>query len=204
MNKVNTEKRANSKLRFLTKTAILSAAAVLVMLFEVPLPFAPSFYKLDFSESVILMGSFAMGPLAGVVIELLKNLIKALIFGTQTGYIGEFANFLVGTSFVLTASLVYKKRHTKKNALIGMALGTLMLALVGALVNYFILIPAYVKIMGLPLDAIIDAGSAVNASITDLKTLIAFAVVPFNLVKGVICSAIAFLLYKKVSKILHF
>ncbi len=204
MNKVNTEKRANSKLRFLTKTAILSAAAVLVMLFEVPLPFAPSFYKLDFSESVILMGSFAMGPLAGVIIELLKNLIKALIFGTQTGYIGEFANFLVGTSFVLTASLVYKKRHTKKNALIGMALGTLMLALVGALVNYFILIPAYVKIMGLPLDAIIDAGSAVNASITDLKTLIAFAVVPFNLVKGVICSAIAFLLYKKVSKILHF
>lgn len=204
MNKVNTEKRANSKLRFLAKTAILSAAAVLVMLFEVPLPFAPSFYKLDFSESVILMGSFAMGPLAGVIIELLKNLIKALIFGTQTGYIGEFANFLVGTSFVLTASLVYKKRHTKKNALIGMALGTLMLALVGALVNYFILIPAYVKIMGLPLDAIIDAGSAVNASITDLKTLIAFAVVPFNLVKGVICSAIAFLLYKKVSKILHF
>ncbi len=204
MNKANTEKRANSKLRFLTKTAILSAAAVLVMLFEVPLPFAPSFYKLDFSESVILMGSFAMGPLAGVIIELLKNLIKALIFGTQTGYIGEFANFLVGASFVLTASLVYKKRHTKKNALIGMTLGTLMLALVGALVNYFILIPAYVKIMGLPLDAIIDAGSAVNASITDLKTLIAFAVVPFNLVKGVICSAIAFLLYKKVSKILHF
>ena len=89
MNKVNTEKRANSKLRFLTKTAILSAAAVLVMLFEVPLPFAPSFYKLDFSESVILMGSFAMGPLAGVIIELLKNLIKALNFAIAADELPE-------------------------------------------------------------------------------------------------------------------
>ena len=200
---MNTLNKRSKTLHYIIKIAILAAIASVIMLFEFPLWFAPGFYKLDLSETVILMGSFAMGPVAGVLIELLKNLLNILINGTTTAYVGEFANFVTGCAFVLPAALIYKYKKTFKGALCGMIVGTLSLAAVGALINYFVLIPAFSKLYKLPIDNIIEMGSKVNPLVGDLKTLVVFAVAPFNIVKGVICSILSMILYKRQSNILH-
>ncbi len=202
--KNNTINKRGNALRYIIKIAILSAIAAVVMLFEFPLPFlAPSFYELDLSEAVIMMGSFAIGPVAGVIIELLKNLINILFNGTTTAYVGEFANFVTGCAFVLPAALIYKYNKTIKGAIIGMVSGAISLAVVGGLLNYFILVPAFSNFYGLPIDAIVGMASKINPLITDLKTMIVMAVAPFNLLKGVVCSVISLILYKRISKILH-
>ncbi len=190
-------------LRTITKIAILSAIATLLMLFEFPLWFVPGFYKLDLSEAVILMGGFAMGPTAAVAIELIKNLLHLLFTGTTTAYVGEIANFVIGCAFVVPASLIYRYHKTFRFAVVSMVVGTLTLAVIGGFLNYYVLIPAYMNFYHMELDEIISAGSAVNPFVGNLKTLIAFAVVPFNLIKGILCSAINFLLYKRLSRILH-
>ncbi|MBR3966238.1 MAG: ECF transporter S component [Clostridia bacterium] len=197
------EVNMNKNLKYIVKIGILSAVAAVLMLFELPLWFAPPFYKLDFSEIPILIGSFALGPLAGVIMELLKNLLNLLMDGTTTAFVGEFANFVTGCAFVLPAALIYKHKKSLKNALVGLAVGTLSLVLVGAAMNYYILVPTFSELYHLPLENIVAMGTAVNASISDLKTLIIFAVMPFNLLKSVACSAVTLLLYKRVSKILH-
>lgn len=196
-------KKQGRALHYIIKIALLSAIAAIIMLFELPLWFAPSFYKLDISEAVILMGSFAMGPVAGVVIELLKNLLNIVLNGTTTAYVGELANFVTGCAFVLPAALMYKYQKTQKGALIGMCFGTACLAVVGSLINYFVLVPTYSSLYGLPIDSIVDMAKAVNPLIGDLKTMIAFAVAPFNLLKGIVCSVLSLLLYKRLSKLLH-
>ncbi|MBQ7821262.1 MAG: ECF transporter S component [Clostridia bacterium] len=199
----NTVNKRGASLHYIIKIAILAAISAIIMLFEFPLWFAPGFYKLDLSEAVILMGSFAMGPIAGVLIELIKNLLNILLNGTTTGYVGEFANFVTGCAFILPAAITYKYKKNIKGAVIGMILGTLSLSIAGGLMNYFVLVPAYVKMGLLPLEAIVSAASKVNSAVTDLKSMIVFAVMPFNLIKGIACSFIALLLYKRLSNILH-
>ncbi len=193
----------NQKIKYITKISVLSAIAAILMLFEFPLPFAPSFYELDLSEIAVLIAGFALGPMAGVLTELLKIALNLIMNGTDTAFVGEIANFLIGVSFVLPASIVYKHKKTLSGAIIGMAVGTVTLAIIGALINYFIMIPAYAHFFKLPMDAIIGLGSKVNPNIDSLLTLILFATVPFNLLKGVICSLATALIYKRVSPILH-
>ncbi|MBO5275211.1 MAG: ECF transporter S component [Clostridia bacterium] len=200
---MSNENKNKKRIHKITKIAVLTAIASVLMLFEFPLWFAPGFYKLDLSEAVILMGGFAMGPVSAAVIELLKNLINLLLNGTYTAYIGEFANFITGCAFVVPASLIYKYNKTIKGAIIGLVVGTLSLTVVGGLLNYFILIPAFSEFYHLPVDDIIGMGKAVNPLVGDLKTLVVFAVAPFNIVKGIICSLINLLLYKRLSKVLH-
>ena len=190
-------------IRNLTKIAILSAISAVIMLFEFPLPFAPSFYELDLSEAVILMGGFAMGPMAAVCMELLKNLLNLVINGTITAGVGELANFAIGCAFVVPASLYYKYHKTLKGAIISLVIGVSSLVIVGCFINYFVMIPAYVALANFPMNAILGMASEVNGLVNSLETMIIFAVAPFNLVKGIICSIINLLLYKRLSKILH-
>ncbi len=190
-------------LRNMTKIAILSAISAVIMLFEFPLPFAPSFYELDLSESVILMGGFAMGPLAAVIMELLKNLINFFFNGTITFGVGELANFVIGCALTVPAALIYKHKKSLKGALLGLAAGVLSLVIIGCFVNYFIMIPAYVKLANFPMEAILSMSKEANSLVNSLETLIIFAVVPFNFIKGVVCALINLLLYKRLSKILH-
>ena len=194
---------ASKSIHYVVKIAILSALAAIIMLFEFPLPFAPGFYKIDLSETVILMGGFAMGPVAAIIIEFIKNLINILLNGTTTAYVGEFANFITGCALVVPASIIYKYKKSQKGAILSLVIGTLSLALVGSLINYFVLIPAFSNFYHMELDKIVSTGSAVNPLVTDLKTLVVFAVAPFNIVKGVLCSILNLLLYKRVSKPLH-
>ena len=194
---------SKTSIRYMARIAVLTAIASVLMLLEVPLWFAPGFYKLDISEAVILMGGFAMGPGAAILIEFLKNLINILLNGTTTAYIGELANFITGCSFVVPAALIYKYHKNKKGALISMVAGSLSLMLIGSLLNYFVLIPAFSQFYNLPIENIVSMGAAVNPLVSDLKSLVVCAVAPFNLVKGIVCSTLAMLLYKRVSKILH-
>lgn len=188
-----------SKANYLTKTAILSAIAYILMLFEMPLPFAPVFLKMDFSDIPALIGSFAMGPLAGVLIELVKNLLKVMTI-TRTFGVGELGNFLVGASFVFTAGIIYRTKKDKKTALIGCLIATLVMTSVAMGFNNFVLIPAFSKVM--PIDSIIAMGSAVTDKIHDIPTLVLYGITPFNLFKGVVISAVAMLLYNGVKPLL--
>ena len=191
-----------NRIAYMAKIGVLSALAAIIMLLEFPLPFAPPFYKLDLSESVVLMAGFAMGPMAAVLTEFFKILLNLIFNGTVTAFVGEIANFFIGISFVLPAALIYKKHKTFGFALLGMATGAVSLVIVGALLNYYVMIPAYAKFM-IPMEAIVNMGNAVNPNINNLWTLILFATVPFNLLKGVVCSVLATLVYKRVSPILH-
>lgn len=197
------DRKQFSNTHYISYTAIFSAISGVLMLVEIPLFFAPGFYKLDISEMPVLICTFYLGPVAGVTAELLKVMVKLLIKGTSTAFVGDFANFVVGCSFILPASIIYHAHPGKKTAIVGMGVGTLVLTVFGSLFNGFYLIPKFAVLFGMPMDAIVAMGTKVNAAITDVWTLVAFAVVPFNLVKGVAVSALTFLLYKRISPILH-
>ena len=197
------DRKQFSNTHYISYTAIFSAISGVLMMMEIPLFFAPGFYKLDISEMPVLICTFYLGPVAGVTAELLKVMVKLLIKGTSTAFVGDFANFVVGCSFILPASIIYHAHPGRKTALVGMGVGTLVLTVFGSLFNGFYLIPKFAVLFGMPMDAIVAMGTKVNAAITDVWTLVAFAVVPFNLVKGVAVSALTFLLYKRISPILH-
>ena len=180
--------------------AIFAALASVLMLLEFPLPFiAPSFYEIDLSEIPVLIGSFIMGPVAGVIIEAVKILLILLIKGTDTAYVGELANFIIGCCFIVPASVIYKKNKTKKSALIGITIGTLLMAAAGVILNYAILIPFYVKAFGMPLDLILNMGAKINPLISNKWTFVLICVAPINIVKGFIDSLITALVYKRIS-----
>lgn len=186
---------------YLTRVAILASAAAILMLLELPVVFMPPFLKLDFSDIPEIIGAFALGPLAGCLIVLLKNVLH--LSSTQTAGIGEMANFLVGCGFVVPAAWVYRRKKNYAGAVMALAAGTVSMTLAAAAVNYWILLPLYQAALHLPLEAIITMGRAANPWIVDLKTFIVFAIVPFNLLKGAIVSLITLLVYKKISPVLH-
>lgn len=185
------------KTQALVKVGFLSATAFILMYLEFQVPLFPGFLKLDLSDIPALVASFATGPLYGVMVELIKNILHATI--TQSGGIGEIANFTVGSIFVATAGLIYHLNKTRKTALIAMAVATLVMSVSASLLNYYVFLPLYQKVMGFPMDAIIGMGKMANKRIVDLKTLIAYGILPFNLLKGFVISAITFLIYKKIS-----
>lgn len=205
------EKSANKKkketeriltTRKIAMIGVFSAIAAVLHIFDFPIFFAPEFYKLDFSEIPALVGAFAFGPVAGVMIEVCKIFLKLLIKGTSTAFVGDLANFVIGCSFILPASIIYMYRKTKKNAIAASVIGTLCMTVFGTMFNAVYLLPAFSKLYGMPLDTIVGMGSAVNGSINSVTTLVIFAVAPMNLLKGGIVSLVTMLIYKKLSPIL--
>ena len=192
--------RKKMSIQTLTKVAMLAAVAGVLMLFEFPLWFAPSFYKLDFSELAVMIGALSMGPLAGAAIEGIKILLNFVLNGTITGGVGELGNFLIGCSFVVPAAWVYRKNRTLKGMVLGMAAGTCMMVLLGSVINYFILMTVYATVFGQPLEFFVQMGNVLNPAIVDLKTLILFAVAPFNLLKGVLIGILTYFLYRKLAR----
>ena len=201
-------KRSGNRERILTtrKIALIgvfSAIAAVLHMLDFPIPFAPSFYKMDFSEIPALIGAFAFGPVAAVMIEFCKIVLKLLFKGTSTAFVGDLANFIIGCSFLLPASILYFFRKTKKNAIIGCVAGTLVMTVFGSAFNAIYLIPKFAQLYGLPLESIIEMGHAINPAINSVSTLALFAVVPMNLLKGAAVSVVTVLVYKKLSPILH-
>ena len=198
------EKRKVSPARRVSIIGISAAIAAVLHVLDFPLVIlAPEFYKLDFSELPVLLCGFYLGPSATVVCEGVKILLKLLLKGTSTAFVGDLANFVVGCSLVLPATIFYHAHKSKHSAIIGLAIGTLVMTVFGSAFNAIYLLPKFAEMFGMPLDAIVGMGTQVNAAINSVSTLVLFAVVPFNLLKGVIVSALTFLLYKRISPILH-
>ena len=181
--------------------ALLAAVAAVLQFVEFSIPVMPAFVKLDVSELPALIASFAYGPVSGVLVCLIKNLIK--LPSTSTAAVGELFNFVMGALFVGVAGFVYKRSKTRRSALIGAGAGALVMALVSVPYNYFIVYPAYVVLYHLPLEAIIGMYQAINPSMDGLLACLLTFNLPFTLFKGLLDAALCFLIYKPLSPILH-
>ena len=187
--------------RNLVMMGMLSAIAAALMYIEIPLPFlAPPFYKLDFSEVPVLMGTLLSGPVAGIVIEAIKILLHLLLKGTSTAYVGELGNFIVGVAFILPVGLIYKRKKTLKSAVLGMIMGTVCMVVAGSIMNAFVLLPLYATMYYGSMEPILAAGAAINANVNDVTTFVVLMVAPFNLLKAVLCSVLSYGIYIPVHK----
>ncbi|MDX1358327.1 MAG: ECF transporter S component [Clostridia bacterium] len=186
---------------WIVKVAMLSAVATILMYLEIPLPLVPPFLRLDFSDIPALLAGFAMGPLAGVAVLLVKNAVHAL--ASWSFLVGELANFLIGISFVLPAAVIYQRRKNKKSAVVGMLTGGLVMTVIAGMLNAFVLIPLYASVLNFPVEAIVGMSNEVNPMITDLKTLIFIGITPFNIVKASVNILLTALIYKPLSPFLH-
>lgn len=201
--KANPNAAVVNRTKKITIIGVFSALAAVLMYLEFPVFFAPAFYEIDFSEIPVLICGFILGPASAAASEAVKILIKLIIHPTSTAFIGEFANFVVGCAFVIPASVIYQRHKTRKNAIVGMASGTIISTLTGMFTNAFILLPAFaVYFGGMPIEALISEGSKVNPAINGMLTFIILAVTPLNLLKFTIVSLVVFLIYKKISTLL--
>ncbi|MBQ7817340.1 MAG: ECF transporter S component [Oscillospiraceae bacterium] len=198
-------KRKITTARRVSIIGICAAIATVLHILDFPLLFlAPEFYKLDFSEIPVLMCGFYLGPSATVACEGVKILLKLLLKGTTTAFVGDFANFAVGCSLVLPAAIIYHIRKTKKTAIIGLVVGTVILAVFGSAFNAVYLLPKFSQLFGLPLDSIIAMGSKINGNVNSITTFVALCVAPLNLLKGAVVSVLTLLLYKRIAKVFSF
>lgn len=196
-------KRKVPSTRRITIVGICGAIAAVLHMLDFPLLFlAPEFYKLDLSEVPVLLCGFYLGPSATVVCEGVKILLKLLLKGTSTAFVGDFANFVVGCSLVIPATVVYHIRKTRKGAILGMIAGTAILTVFGSLFNAVYLLPKFSELFGLPLDTIVAMGTAINGNVNSISTFVLLCVAPLNLVKGIGVSVLTLLLYKHVEKVL--
>ena len=190
-----------SRTRRMCIIAICGAIAAVLHMLDFPLLFlAPEFYKLDFSELPVMLCGFFLGPSAAVFCEVVKILLKLLLKGTSTAFVGDFANFVVGCSLVLPAIIIYHTKKSRTSALWGCVVGTLVMTLFGSFFNAVYLLPKFSQLYGIPLDAIIGMGTAINGGIHNISTFVILAVAPLNLIKGAMISVLTILLYKKVAR----
>ena len=201
--------RANAKGQSLLTTSsmvkigMLSGLGVILILLNFPLPIFPAFLKIDLSDAPALVGTFYMGPAAGVLIQLLKNILKFII-DNNTGGVGELANFLVGTAYVVPLGLIFQKNQSRAAVLWGSVLSILSMTITAAVLNYYVFIPAFAWVLGYPVSAFVDMAAKVNSSIVDLRTLILYGIVPFNLFKSTIISVVGYGLFRALQPLWKF
>lgn len=192
----------NTKLNTLIKISLLAAIAFILMYIDVPLPIFPSFLKIDIGDLPALIGAFAFGPMSGVLIELIKNILY-LIFKGNTAGIGEIANFLVGSVLVYSAGIIYKTNKNKKGAFLGLLAGGIAMTIAASILNYFVFLPLYESVLGFKISAVVGMGAALNHNVKDLNTFIIWIIAPYNIIKAFVVSLITLAIYKSVSPILH-
>ena len=188
----------------LTVTAMLSAVAFILMFIESPIPaLIPSFVKLDISDLPELLAAFSLGPVYGVAVTFLKNLLHIVFKGTSSAYVGELCNFLLGAVFSLVAGFIYQRKKSRKSALIGAIIGAVLMAIVSVPMNYYVVYPAYVVCYGMPLEAIIGMYQAILPSADSLIKCLTIFNMPFTFCKGMLDVLLCFLIYKPLSPLLH-
>ena len=192
-----------TKINKLVIMAMFSAVAAVLMYVEFPITFiAPSFYEMDLSEVPVMIGSFMLGPCAGVIMEAVKVLLKLVLKGTSTAFVGDFANFILGCALVVPASVLYHTKKTKKRAIIGLVTGGIVLIVSGVFLNALYLLPKYSQLYGMPVETFINMGAAINPAISNIFTFVILAVAPFNLIKATVVGVITMLLYKYLSRLI--
>ena len=191
-----------SSTKTIAKVGILSAIAYILMFISVPLPMLfPEFLKIDISDLTALLGGISLGPMAGLAIVIIKNFLQG-ITATTTGGVGEFANIVIGGSYVLIICFFYKKLKNTNGVIIGGLLGIVTMTIMGCIMNYYIMMPLYATVYGMPLDAIIQMGTVLNPKVTDLFTFVIWMIAPFNILKALIMTIVTLPLFKKVEKVL--
>ena len=189
---------------WIVKVAMLGALSTVLMLFEFPLPFiAPPFYELDFSEVPVFIGAFALGSVAGVVIEAIKVLLNLLLNGTMTAGVGELANFVMGAVWVLPAAIIYKRNKSKKSAVFGLLVGGFSMVVLGCFINAYVMLPTYAAAFQMPIDVIIGMATKIWAFIDTLFEFVLVCVAPFNLVKVILISIITMVVYKPLRRLIE-
>ena len=192
-----------TKINKLVIMAMFSAVAAVLMYVEFPITFiAPAFYEMDLSEVPVMIGSFMLGPCAGVIMEAVKVLLKLVLKGTSTAFVGDFANFILGCALVVPASVLYHTKKTKKRAVIGLVTGGIVLIVSGVFLNALYLLPKYSQLYGMPVETFINMGAAINPAISNIFTFVILAVAPFNLIKATVVVVITMLLYKYLSRLI--
>lgn len=189
--------------KHITRIAILASISAVLLFANFPILVFPGFYKIDFSEIPCLLCGFALGPTSGVVCVILSRFLNIVLEGgSETAYIGELASTLISISFVFVSSIIYKKAHTKKGAIISLAISVIASSLIAGIVNYFILLPMYESLMHFPLESIISSASDMIPLIKNKLSFVLFCTIPFNLLKGLFNSIIIVLLYKRISPLI--
>lgn len=197
-NTVKDYSRTKINLYRLTMTALLSALSFIFAFVEFPVPLSPSFAKMDFSDFPALVGAFALGPVAGLIIQLVKNALQLL--STSTGGVGELANFIMGGSFVFTAGLIYKFWKTRKGAWVSCIIGSIVMGIMAAIMNYYVLLPMFEIFM--PLDQVIASFSEIIPFIQTKLDIVLYNALPFNIIKGLVISVFTMLVYRKLTPVL--
>ena len=193
-----TNRKSNLSVQYMTRIAILGALSAILFMIEIPVV---AFYKLDVSTLPALLGAFSMGPWAGVAILAIKDVFGLLHSGTM--YVGELADFIMGAAYILPAALIYRYKKTRKHALVGVIAGSAAMIVVSVLVNWLIMIPFYMNAFGMPMTSIVGMAQATMPFVDTELELLLYVTAPFNLLKGVVLSALTFLLYKRLSPLLH-
>ena len=183
----------------LTMIAMFSAISAVLMVFEIQLPFSPSFVKFDFSDLPVMLGGFLIGPFAGGIIAFMKILLHFLLNGTTSFFVGDLSNLLLTLSFVLPASFIYQQKKTKKTAIQGLLVSIICTSLLAIIFNLFLIFPLYLKVLNLKMVDLINMIHVVNPLVKDVFTMIVFSLLPFNLFKYSIVSMVTMLSYKKLS-----
>lgn len=183
----------------LTMIAMFSAISAVLMVFEIQLPFSPSFVKFDFSDLPVMLGGFLIGPFAGGIIAFMKILLHFLLNGTTSFFVGDLSNLLLTLSFVLPASFIYQQKKTKKTTIQGLLVSIICTSLLAIIFNLFLIFPLYLKVLNLKMVNLINMIHVVNPLVKDVFTMIVFSLLPFNLFKYSIVSMITMLSYKKLS-----
>lgn len=198
---MNSNTFTGNKTRFMVQIAILSALSFLLMMLEFPIPFMPPWLKIDLSEIPIIFAGFSMGPVAGIFVALIKNVLHFILKNNDGTVVGEIASFLVGVALIVPAAIIYRKNPSKKQMLIALTVGSVVMIIVATLLNYFVLLPVYAKIF-MPMDKLIAMASKVNPMIKGMGTLIFVGVVPFNVIKCIILIIVTLLLYDRLAPLL--
>lgn len=184
------------------KISLLGAISFVLMAMDFAIPIFPSFLKFDLSDLPSLIGGFALGPVAAIIIQFIKNVLKMAIMGSSTGGVGELSNFLIGASFAGVASMFYQHHKGIKSAIFACVCGTITMSILGIASNYFVMLPLYATLFKMPMETIVAMGSKINPAIVDKFTLVIYSILPFNLLKGSVISLLTMLIYKKLSPIL--
>ena len=182
--------------------SIFGALSAVLMYFKFPIPFMPPFMDFDFCGVPEMIGGFALGPIAAVLIIAIKLILKLALMGTTTMFVGELSNFILSCVYVLPAIYIYRRNKSKKGAIYGLVLGTILVSITAIFTNLFIIIPFYGKMLGLQFNVILDLCAAVNPLINSSITLAIFGIIPFNLIKNGVVSIITIILYKKISHLI--
>ena len=189
----------NKSAKKLTTTGILSAISVILSFWEFPLPIFPAFLKLDVADLPSLVGTVFFGLDVGILVQLTKNIVSALMTNTSAG-IGEFVNFVVGVMFIIPFALVYNKKKNAQSFIASSVLAVLSMTLAASLLNYYVTIPLYSAVLGIPVEDIVSMGTVINSNIDSLQDLILLSIVPFNLIKGALVSILGYLIVMRLTK----